>query len=117
MNAEALRDYCLSLGSGVEEKMPFQAFRAATGVLAFYVAGHMFCYYDLDHFGTVNLKCAPDRIAELRERHPFISAPYNLSPRHWIGVDATQAPDSLLQTLVADSYALVIKQYARKRKR
>ena len=42
---------------------------------------------------------------------------YCLSPRHWIGVDATQAPDSLLKTLVVDSYALVIKQYARRRGR
>ena len=37
MNVEELRDYSLSLGADVEERMPFVAFRVAQGVLAFYV--------------------------------------------------------------------------------
>ena len=68
MNVEELRDYCLSLGADVEEKMPFQAFKAARGVLAFYVCGHMFCYFDIDRFSTVSLKCRPEDIDDLKER-------------------------------------------------
>ena len=32
MNIEDYRDYCLSLGADVEEKLPFTAFRYASGV-------------------------------------------------------------------------------------
>ena len=42
MNIEEYRSFCLSLGSDVEERMPFGAFKAAQGVLAFYVKGHIF---------------------------------------------------------------------------
>ena len=59
------------------------------GVLAFYVCGHMFCYFDVDRFSTVSLKCRPEDIDDLKERHPEVGPPYNLSDKHWIGVDAT----------------------------
>ena len=41
MNIEELRDYCLSF-DGVTEKMPFQQFKAAQSICAFYVSGHIF---------------------------------------------------------------------------
>jgi len=113
MNIEDYRNYCLSLGDGVEERMPFGAFKAAQGVLAFYVCGHMFSFFDTDHFGIVTLKCQPDRIAELKECHPSISDPYNMSPRHWIGVDASSASDSLLADLTLNSYNLVVLKYTK----
>ena len=93
MNVEELRNYCLSLGTDVEEKMPFQAFKAANGVLAFYVCGHMFCYFDIDRYELVNVKCQPDRIGELKERY-----------------------DSLLRELAQNSYKIVKQQYSRKKK-
>lgn len=107
MNVEELRDYCLSLGGDVGEKMPFQAFRAANGVLAFYVHGHMFCYFDVDDYKVVNLKCQPERIAELKERYPAISNPYNMSARHWIGIDPALADNALMRELVRNSYQIV----------
>ena len=112
MNVEELRDYCLSLGADVEEKMPFQAFKAAQGVLAFYVCGHMFCYFDVDRFSTVSLKCRPEDIDDLKERHPEVGPPYNLSDEHWIGVDATAADSALLRRLTQQSYLLVKQQYS-----
>ncbi len=39
MNVEELRYYCLSLSSDVEEKFPFQQFKAARDVLAFTLVG------------------------------------------------------------------------------
>ena len=45
MNIEDYREFCLSLGEDVEEKLPFTAFRYASGVLAFYVHGHMFSFF------------------------------------------------------------------------
>ena len=68
MNVEELRNYCLSLGDDVEERMPFSAFKAAQGVLVFYVCNHMFCYFDIDHFEVVTVKCQPERIGELMEQ-------------------------------------------------
>ena len=44
MNIEDYREFCLSLGGDVEEKLPFTAFQYASGVLVFYVHGHMFSF-------------------------------------------------------------------------
>lgn len=115
MNVEEYRDYCLSLGSDVEEKMPFGAFNHASGVLVFYVKGHMFSFFDADNFGVVTLKCHPEHIDELKEQHPAIGNPYNLSPKHWIGVDARMASTHLLQTLTRESYEIVKTKYSKKK--
>lgn len=111
MNIEAYRDYCLALGKDVEEKLPFGAFRYATGVLVFYVHGHMFSFLDTDNYGIITLKCQPDRIDELKARYDCIVRPFNMSPRHWIGVDAHRAPQALLQELTSNSYAIVKAKY------
>ena len=57
MNIEDYREYCLSLGDDVEEKMPFTAFHHASGVLVFYVHGHMFSFFDCDNYRVITLKC------------------------------------------------------------
>ena len=115
MNVEEYRDYCLSLGSDVEEKMPFGTFNHASGVLVFYVKGHMFSFFDADNFGVVTLKCHPEHIDELKEQRPAIGNPYNLSPKHWIGVDARLASTHLLQTLTRESYEIVKTKYSQKK--
>lgn len=115
MNIEEYRDFCLSLGDDVEEKMPFGAFNHASGVLVFYVEGHMFSFFDTDHFGVVTLKCRPEEIEELKEQHPGIGKPYNLSPKHWIGVDAQRVDAHLLQTLTRGSYEIVKTKYSKKK--
>lgn len=115
MNVEELRNYCLSLGDDVEEKMPFQAFKAANGVLAFYVCGHMFCYFDVDSYEVVSVKCQPDRIEGLKERYAAVTAPYNMDPRHWIGIRPEEADDNLMRELANNSYNIVKQQYTRKK--
>ena len=111
MNIEDYREYCLSLGADVEEKLPFTAFRYASGVLALYVHGHMFSFFDCDDFGIITLKCQPDRIGELKAEYSCVDKPFNLSPRYWIGVDAKTAPDSLLRELTRNSYEIVKAKY------
>ena len=61
MNIEDYREYCLSLGADVEEKLPFQKFKNGEGVLVFYVSGHMFSFFDCNDFSVVSLKCQPER--------------------------------------------------------
>ena len=111
MNIEDYREYCLSLGTDVEEKLPFTAFKYAGGVLALYVHGHMFSFFDCDHFAVITLKCQPKRIDELKAQYSCIGKPHNLSPKHWIGVDADTAPDDLLRDLTLNSYEIVKAKY------
>ena len=111
MNIEEYRNYCLSLGDDVEERMPFGAFKAARGVLVFYVAGHMFSYFDTDNFTVVNLKCQTERIAELKERCEAVGNPYNGSERHWVGVNPTLADNRLMRLLTLNSYLIVKQKY------
>ena len=109
MNIERYREFCLSLGEEVEEKMPFRAFHAAGGVLVFYVHGHMFSFFDCDHFSVITVKCQPERIVT----YDCIVKPYNMSPKHWIGINPNTAPDHLLQKLTRNSYEIVKAKYTR----
>ena len=95
MNIEDYRDYCLSLGADVEEKLPFTAFRYAADVLVFYVCGHMFAFLDIDHYGIVTLKCQPERIDELKARY--------------------DAEEDLLKDLTRNSYEIVKAKYTKKK--
>jgi len=113
MNIEDYRNYCLSLGDDVEERLPFGAFKAAEGVLAFYVCGHMFSFFDCNDFRIITLKCQPDSIDELKARYSCIGKPFNLSSKYWIGVDASTAPDDLLYQLTSDSYHIVKAKYSK----
>lgn len=111
MNIEDYRNYCLSLGPDVDEKLPFTAFNHACGVLVFYVHGHMFGFFDCDNFGIVTLKCQPERIDQLRDHYTCIDKPYNMSAKHWIGIDALSASDALLKELTRNSYEIVKAKY------
>ncbi len=115
MNIEDYRAYCLSLGDDVEERLPFQKFKNGEGVLVFYVSGHMFSFFDCNDFSVISLKCKPERIEELRAQYECVGYPYNESPRHWIGVNPTTAPDALLQELTRNSYEIVRAKYKRKK--
>ena len=116
MNIEDYREYCLSLGEDVEENLPFTAFHHASGVLVFYVSGHMFSFFDCDNFSVITLKCQPDRIEELKARYDCIGKPSNESPKYWIGINPETAPDDLLRELTRNSYEIVKAKYKNKRK-
>ena len=114
MNIEDYRAYCLSLGTDVEERLPFTAFKSAQGVLAFYVHGHIFSFLDCDNYGIITLKCQPERIEELKAQYTCITKPFNLPPKHWIGIDAITASDQLLQQLTRNSYQILKAKYKHK---
>lgn len=108
MNIEQLRDYCLALPF-TEEKTPFAGFfPSARDLLVFYVGGKIFCYFNMDKFDWCTLKCAPERITELKERYQAVGKPFNMSPKYWISVRFNyDLPDALLLDLVQRSYDLV----------
>ena len=114
MDIESYRDFCLSLGGDVEERLPFVRFKNGEGVLVFYVCGHMFAFFDCNDYHVVSLKCRPECIDELKAQYSCIGNPYNESPGHWIGIDPHSAPDGLLQELTRNSYAIVKTKYSNK---
>lgn len=113
MNIEEYRDYCLSLGTDVEEKLPFQKFKSGEGVLVFYVCGHMFSFFDCNDFSVISLKCQPERIDELKAQYDCIGKPYNESPKYWIGINPHTAEDELLKELTKISYDIVKSKYTK----
>ncbi len=115
MNVEEIRDFCLSLGTDVEEKLPFAKFKNGENVLVFYVCGHMFCFFDLNDFQVISLKCQPARIDELKAEYDCIGNPYNESPKHWIGLDPHSSPDALTRDLIRNSYEIVKAKYTKKK--
>ena len=108
MNIEEFREYCLSL-PGVTEATPFEKFsKGKFTILVFYVNGHMFCYFDIEAYEVVSVKCQPERIDELKAEHDWISNPFNESPKHWIGIRIKECDDeALVWELVKNSFEIV----------
>ncbi len=105
MNVEEIRDFCLSLGTDVEEKLPFAKFKNGENVLVFYVCGHMFCFFDLNDFQVISLKCQPVRIDELKAEYDCVGNPYNES----LGAGSVVTHDIPDDVVVAGNPAKVIK--------
>ena len=115
MNLEEFREYCLSLGE-VEEKLPFAKMPGGDSVLVFYVSGHTFCYCDLNDLRVV-VKCQPERIEQLRAGGEVgVVDPYNMGPRHWVGLDAQVVSTSFAYELVQNSYNIVKAKYSKKKR-
>lgn len=77
-------------------------------VLVFRVAGKIFALAPLDVFGTINLKCDPERAIELRERYAGIVPGFHMNKQHWNTVDVTgSVPRKLVVELIDHSYELV----------
>ena len=108
MNIEEFREYCLSL-PGVTEATPFEKFsRGRFTILVYYVSGHMFCYFNIDDFTVITVKCDPAEMVELKERYQAIGEPFNGDKRYWISIRLGQdVPDDEVKTLVRKSYELV----------
>lgn len=71
--------------------MPFSALFGhglfgAQSMLAFYVGGRIFCFFDIDRFDACTVQCDLDRIDELKARYMAVGTPYNMSPKHWISI-------------------------------
>lgn len=116
MNIEDLRNFCISL-QGVTEKTPFGRFAARyDSILVFYVLDHMFCFFDIDDFTSVNLRSTPAEIEELHLTRNAVGNPLNRSLKHWIKIDFNKdIPDSLIYSLIKQSYDIVREQYSKKK--
>jgi predicted DNA-binding protein (MmcQ/YjbR family) len=103
MNPEALRQFCLSLPA-TTESFPFDE-----QTLVFKVAGKMFALVDVDQFESINLKCEPERAAQLREQYEAVLPGYHMNKKHWNTVLLNGSlPNKLLKELITHSYQLVV---------
>ena len=77
MNIEEFRYFCLSL-PGAFEDLPFDE-----NTLCFKVMGKIFAICDINEFKSINLKCEPAKVIELREDWPVIVVPgYHMNKKH-----------------------------------
>ena len=113
MNLETYYEYCLSK-KGVTEHFPFDK-----DTLVFKVGGKVFALSSLIQWesGTpsVNLKCDPERAAELRAEYDAIQPGFHMNKIHWntIAVNISVS-DALLKELIDHSYELVFKSLTKK---
>ena len=113
MNLENFYEYCLSK-KGVTEHFPFDK-----DTLVFKVGGKMFALSSLEHWekgeASVNLKCDPDRAAELRAEYDDIRPGFHMSKVHWNTVSINRVvSDALVKELIDHSYDLVFKSLTKK---
>ena len=105
MNIEEIREYCLSK-KGVEEDFPFDQ-----TTLVFKVMGKIFVLTDLEGPLSLNLKCDPEKVIDLRERYPAIQPGYHMNKQHWntVMVDGSLS-NAFIRELIDESYMLVVEK-------
>jgi predicted DNA-binding protein (MmcQ/YjbR family) len=102
VNIESYRTYCLSK-KGVTEEFPF-----GEETLVFKVMGKMFALTNVLSFASVNLKCEPEKGAELREKYASVLPGYHMNKKHWITVLMDGSiTDKLVKEWIDRSYELV----------
>lgn len=81
----------------------------------FKVGGKIFGLINLERFPPgVNLKCDPDRAAELRAEHPSILPGWHMNKKHWNTVQLDGSLKSeLIAGLIDHSYELVVRSLTR----
>ena len=113
MNLESYYDYCL-LKKGVTEHFPFD-----DDTLVFKVGGKLFALSSLKKWEiqepSVNLKCEPDRAAELRAQFDDIRPGFHMSKVHWNTINISKGvTDVIVKELIDHSYDLVFKSLTKK---
>ncbi|MDP2424523.1 MAG: MmcQ/YjbR family DNA-binding protein [Bacteroidales bacterium] len=103
MNIEELRNYCLSK-PGATECFPFDK-----TTLVFKVCGKMFALTDLEDALSINLKCTPEKVLELREHYACVLPGYHMSKIHWntVVIDGS-VDDILVREWIDESYRLIV---------
>jgi predicted DNA-binding protein (MmcQ/YjbR family) len=113
MELDSLRRYLLEKRGAVEE----YPFGPETPVCK--VGGKMFAliFFDGDLL-CLNLKSDPDHARVLREFYPAVLPGYHMNKRHWntVLVDGS-IPEDELQSMIDDSYALVVAGLSREAKK
>ena len=110
MHIEDVRNYCIAK-KGVTEEFPFDE-----TTLVFKVMGKMFALSGLERIpAAVNLKCDPERSAELREEYDgSITGAFHMNKLHWNTIILQEVPPKLILELIDHSYDLVVQKMTKK---
>ena len=109
MYIDEFLDYCLAK-KGVEETTPF-----GPDTLVMKVMGKMFAVTGIDSFEFINLKCDPERSAELREKYEGIKPGWHMNKVHWNSVMTDGSiPDPMIKELIDHSYDLIVASLPKK---
>ncbi|HTF28376.1 MAG TPA: MmcQ/YjbR family DNA-binding protein [Flavitalea sp.] len=110
MDIESFRNYCLSLPDTTEE-FPF-----GPENMVFKVRGKMFALTDIENFQSINLKCDPELVVELRERYPAVQPGYHMNKKHWNTILMDHSiSDKLIKEWITHSYEQVLAKLPKKK--
>ena len=110
MDAETLREYCLS------KKFVTEGFPFGEDTLVFKVAGKIFLLVSLNANPLqFNAKCDPEKAIEWREEYHSIQPGYHMNKKHWntVTIDGSVST-ALLKKLIDDSYNLIVQSLPKK---
>ncbi len=111
MQLDEFRNFCLAQ-KGVTESLPFDQ-----NTLVFKVLDKMFALTDLAEFGSVNLKCNPEKAIELRERYNAVKEGYHMNKKHWNTIIVNDdMSDREIFEWILHSYQLVVEKLQKKDK-
>ena len=108
MKLDKVRDFCMSL-PGVTESFPFDE-----NVMAWKVAGKMFCLGDVRIFESINLKCDPEQAVSLREEYHQIVPGWHMNKTLWNTVYLEGLQEKFVETLILHSYQEVVRKLPKK---
>jgi predicted DNA-binding protein (MmcQ/YjbR family) len=111
MNAEDIREYCLS------KKETTESFPFDDTTLVFKVLNKMYALVNLDGDLRLNLKCEPEKAIELREQYSAVLPGYHMNKKLWntILIDGS-IDNNLLKEWIDDSYDLIVEKMPKKLK-
>jgi predicted DNA-binding protein (MmcQ/YjbR family) len=121
MDYADFREFCLSK-KGVTEDFPFDETTACLRVM-----GKIFAICDIGEgvvkgiplgpFAFINLKCEPEKAAQLREENEAIKPGWHMNKKHWNSVymDGSLS-DKFIRELIDHAYLLVESSLLRKLK-
>ena len=108
MYIDEFRDYCIAK-PGVTEETPF-----GPDTLVMKVMGKMFALTGLDVYEFINLKCEPEKAAELREEWEGIRPGWHMNKTHWNSVSTDGSiSDNMIKELIDHSYDLIVSSLSK----
>ena len=111
MNFEDIYSHCTSKQFATED-YPFD-----TSTLVFKVGGKLFLLIDSDNPNSINVKCDPEKVTELRENYSCVLPGYHMNKTHWNTIVCDGSVNNkLIESWIDDSYNLVVSGLTKKLK-
>lgn len=109
MHLDEILAFCLNL-KGTTENFPFDQ-----KTLVFKVMGKMYALIDVENPVSINLKCAPERAIDLRERYDAVQPGFHMNKKHWNTVYLNRELSSKeIEELIVHSYDLIVSSLPKK---